>query len=282
MPKKIGEQKIKKEKPKKIKTRDAKPQKVKKKKENDFSLEEYMDEHFSKKTQKALLYVLGIAMVAIVYLYVFTPMQESNEATKTTIASMEQEVTVLKGMEAKMDENRSETQRLNQEVNAILQNYSRDVKQEEMVVEVIHLEDISDLQLIEMGFNPTNLVMSDVPQNSTTDADTDTTDTTTDTTSDGTVSSASNPYQLFVTPVTVDFKVSYEGLKTMFADVQNTTTMKKNIENIALSYDSESGLLMGNLTMNFYSLQGEDAQDNVEVIIPETGKGTSNIFHTVE
>jgi hypothetical protein len=68
----------------------------------------------------------------------------------------------------------------------------------------------------------------------------------------------------------------------VFADVQNTTTMKKNIENIALSYDSESGLLMGNLTMNFYSLQGEDAQDNVEVIIPETGKGTSNIFHTVE
>jgi hypothetical protein len=280
MANKNGEQEMKQEKPKKIKTGKVKPQKAKKQKKQSVSLEEYMDEHFSKKTQKALLYVLGIAMVAIVYLYVFTPMQESNEATKTTIASMEQEVTVLKGMEAKMDENRSETQRLNQEVNAILQNYSRDVKQEEMVVELIHLEEISDLQLIEMGFNPTNLVMADVPQNSTTD--TTNTTSTAETTSDGTVSSASNPYQLFVTPVTVDFKVSYEGLKTMFADVQNTTTMKKNIENIALSYDSESGLLMGNLTMNFYSLQGEDAQDNVEVIIPETGKGTSNIFHTVE
>jgi len=57
--------------------------------------------------------------------------------------------------------------------------------------------------------------------------------------------------------ISYDFKVDYNNIKRVFKAVLNDED-KKNIGSISLVYDTESGLLSGNLSMNMYFVTGTD------------------------
>ena len=87
-------------------------------------------------------------------------------------------------------------------------------------------------------------------------------------------------YDLYVTPVDCAFEVSYTGIKQLFSALF-ASPLKKNAENITLSYDSDSGKLMGTMTVNFYTMQYKDNTVNGHEAMPNVNKGTANIFHSI-
>ena len=87
-------------------------------------------------------------------------------------------------------------------------------------------------------------------------------------------------YDLYVTPVDCAFQVSYTGIKQLFSALF-ASPLKKNAENITLTYDNDTGNLLGTMTINFYTMKYKDNQVNGHEAMPGVSKGTPNIFHSI-
>ena len=87
-------------------------------------------------------------------------------------------------------------------------------------------------------------------------------------------------YDLYVTPVDCAFEVSYTGIKQLFSALF-ASPLKKNAENITLTYDNDTGNLLGTMTINFYTMKYKDNQVNGHEAMPGVSKGTPNIFHSI-
>jgi len=90
----------------------------------------------------------------------------------------------------------------------------------------------------------------------------------------------SEKYDLYATPVDCAFEVSYIGIKQLFSALFSSP-LKKNVENVTLTFDEETGHLLGTMTINFYSLQYKDNPVSGHVIMPEVSKGSADIFHSI-
>lgn len=84
----------------------------------------------------------------------------------------------------------------------------------------------------------------------------------------------------FKSPVSVDFKATYRGLKDAF-DFINKHPERKNVDNLMVSYDSETGLLIGTLVIDEYSVKAE-GREYKEPVVAGIEIGTDNIFGTID
>ena len=85
---------------------------------------------------------------------------------------------------------------------------------------------------------------------------------------------------MYVTPVDCAFEVSYTGIKQLFSALF-ASPLKKNVENVSLAYDQDTGRLMGTMTINFYTMQYKDNTVNGHEAMPGVSRGTANIFHSI-
>lgn len=80
--------------------------------------------------------------------------------------------------------------------------------------------------------------------------------------------------------VTIDFNVSYDGLKKAI-DFINNSIERKNIKELTLAYDMTTGNLSGTMQINMYHLLGTGRMKD-EPAIAGIDIGLSNIFGTIE
>ncbi len=100
------------------------------------------------------------------------------------------------------------------------------------------------------------------------------------TSSSSTAVVATDQYALYATPVTCSFRVSYIGIKQLFTTLLSSP-LKKNIESVDLDYDEESGYLIGNMVIDFYTLEYPNNPVNGHEIMPNVTRGTTNVFHSI-
>ncbi len=91
---------------------------------------------------------------------------------------------------------------------------------------------------------------------------------------------SSEKYDLYATPVDCAFEVSYIGIKQLFSALFSSP-LKKNVENVSLTFDEETGHLLGTMTVNFYSLQYKDNPVSGRTPMPEVSRGSADIFHSI-
>lgn len=261
-------------------------------KEEIANLKEKIDEKLPKKTQKILLYVIGVLVLLIVGLCVFRPIMESNTKQKTNLVKLEGQVSDLKEMDANKAANQKKTKTMNMEISDILSQYPKNVFTEDMLMVFTNLESETGIKITDIEIENTNLVTENADKTTSSDATSDTkkSNSSSDSSSSkdaGTTSNSSNgessdtnDYKLYVTPVSCSFEVSYLGVKQLFASVLSNP-LKKNIESIVLSFNEETGNLMGTMVVNFYTIEGDGVDMDVREVIPEINKGTANIFHSL-
>ena len=121
---------------------------------------------------------------------------------------------------------------------------------------------------------------SNSSSNSSNASKSNSTNSTNSTATGGNAVVTSEKYDLYATPVDCAFEVSYIGIKQLFSALFSSP-LKKNVENVTLTFDEETGHLLGTMTINFYSLQYKDNPVNGHVIMPEVSKGTADIFHSI-
>ncbi len=100
------------------------------------------------------------------------------------------------------------------------------------------------------------------------------------TASNGNAVVSSEKYDLYATPVDCAFEVSYIGIKQLFSALFSSP-LKKNVENVSLTFDEETGHLLGTMTVNFYSLQYKDNPVSGRTPMPEVSRGSADIFHSI-
>lgn len=106
------------------------------------------------------------------------------------------------------------------------------------------------------------------------------TNSTNSTAASGNAVVTSEKYDLYATPVDCAFEVSYIGIKQLFSALFSSP-LKKNVENVTLTFDEETGHLLGTMTINFYSLQYKDNPVSGHEVVPEINRGSADIFHSI-
>lgn len=252
--------------------------------------------------KRLLVVFLAIIIVACSYFFIFTKsmsksaeIEEQNDKDRATVQQME-------AMEANLPNVRANIKTLKKREAAIIEKYPADLKTEK-VIEILqsieancddfHISNITFLMgspmlstddtadgAAESGTSDTEASGTDTQVASTETADTQAADTQTADTqaSNGgtTVGNNSNQVRGYYASIGIAYEVSYAGLKKMIQYV-NEYPDRMTISDFQSAFDSETGKLSGNMTINMYYMMNTGK----EYIPPEfegVSKGVSNIF----
>lgn len=253
---------------------------------------------------KEILYGVGVLILLIVIAVIKPSLDEKHDALKATNDQLAAQVTQLEQLEANAPTYEAKTKEFQEEDALILNEYPAEVRAEDVILYARQIEDKSDMTISSVGLTQANLLyaMNAAADAAAAPAAEDTAaDGTTDTqaaeaAADAAVSTASGfdaalgvldeasvvkpDYNLFQMPVSYDIKSSYRDLKKIISDILSDPD-KQNVAGLSLTYDEESGNLVGNMNINRYYVTGTEKQYQN----PDAGnikKGTNNIFGTVE
>jgi hypothetical protein len=238
-----------------------------------------------KKDLKLVLYAGGIlALLAGYFLGYqhFAENQTSLEARRDALQAEEAQV-------AEIYENQStyeaEAEKAEQMIEEIVAKYPADVRTEDSILYAIDLEDSFDAEISSLTLNTDNLLYTIGSGAGEEEAATETEETASNDYSDAIgiidTSTVQLPQvSLLDTQVTYNFTAGYEDCKTMFASIIDYVE-KRNVTNLSLSYNGDSGELNGNMVVVMYYLSGTDKVYE-EQDTGVTNFGTDDIFGSLK
>lgn len=203
----------------------------------------------SKKDQKLLLCAGGLLLALLAYLFVFRNFSEKNSDLQKENQNLSSQVQQLEILDANKEQYISDTKDLKAQVQEMIDRYPSEVREENAVMYAYEMENESDIHVNSMTITPANLLYT-----------------------------MEKGYGLSVITVNMDYSVTYEGFKDII-DFIRTDRDKRNVESISLSYDSETGNLLGTMVVNLFELQGIDKEYEAPYI-PSMPRGNTNPFGT--
>lgn len=246
-----------------------------------------MKNSISKKNIRLLLYVFGVLILILVLASVRPQIQEKTDALTSENEQLSSQLQTLVNLEMNESTYIEQSKTYETEIASILAKYPAEVREEDAIIFAKEIEDMSEFKINTIGIAPGNLLLSLRSANAGQPADTttDTADTTTavSTGVDLGIMEASDvvcpDYYLYNMTVSYDFTSDYEDLKKVFAKILADED-KRNISAMSLTFDSENGLLVGNINMNLFYMMGTEK----EYVAPDPGvvlTGNDNIFGTM-
>ena len=94
-------------------------------------------------------------------------------------------------------------------------------------------------------------------------------------------SSAGNPFGLYNRQATMNYSVSYDGLKRSIKNICLQTN-RTGIESVSVAFDETTGLLVGSTVVNMYCVPGQEGKEYREPDFSSVLLGTDNIFGTIK
>jgi hypothetical protein len=248
----------------------------------------------SKQAIAILMIVIGIGSIVASAAYIRPDLVEEGDRLQSENEQLKIQLNQVRELEANVDSYTSETAAYESQSSAILAEFPAEVREEDAILYAKEIEDMSDYTISVVGINPGNLIYATGTSGAeeTTDGTTDgTTDTTTET-AESTASATSSlgildeasvtvpTYQLFSMSASYEFTSGYEDMKDIIAKIYADPD-KRNISALSLSYDAETGELIGNMSLNLYYLTGTD-KTYTEPDAGKIKKGRKNIFATIK
>lgn len=248
--------------------------------------------------KRLLIIFFAIVLVACSYFFIFnkgmnkaSEQEAQNNTDSTKVQQMET-------MEAGLPQVKENIQTMRKKQKKIIANYPSDMTTEKVIETLQAIEDgnESEFHISEITFLMNNPIQ--VAATGTTDANTAAA-TEEDTSSDsGTTSTESQDTQAadnsgdadssdnaqgldtqvngYYASIGIKYKANYTGLKDMINYV-NTFADRTTITDFSATYDSETGGLTGEMTLNMYYLTNT-GKDYVPPVFENMTKGTINIF----
>lgn len=203
-----------------------------------------------------LLYILGgVVLVFLVYQFVFLALMSSSNSLKAEKKDLQTQVDNMNKMVASEDGYESQTTKMQDEMDTIFDSIPSNLTSEDEIIYADNLETKYSMQI-------TSLSMPEAQLTYTMNEDG------TNVTDDGKF--------LYSAPVTIACTTSYDGIKDYLRDMQSES-YSKSIDNISLTFDSETGDLSGTMTVNMQYLLGSD-KEYVPLTVDGVETGTANIF----
>lgn len=206
--------------------------------------------------------LLILALIVVILLGAFRfgyqPIQEKHEVVKDEIEDYESKIAVLDAKIAKKAEYEEVINNADAKAYEIFDLYGGGNTNEKTIMMLVALQEASEMNISNVTFgSDSNIYYTNNVKSST-----------------------GLGVFMFQQPLTISYKVSYEGFKKA-VDFINDYKERMTIDNVTASYDTLTGQLTGTMVLNLYSVLG----GNAEYTEPATGVtefGTENIFGTVE
>ncbi|MBD5506545.1 MAG: hypothetical protein HDR05_00350 [Lachnospiraceae bacterium] len=245
----------------------------------------------SKRDVLLLVGLIGVLAVVCSYFLVFQPTMEKAEKLEEENTKLEERIADLQNKSDNRDTYESETAQMRLEMEEIYQLFPVDVREENAVLLAINQELLAPMEvqsvtidaLVEVPF----VAETDQEEHSATyeieeveeieDA-TGTQDEPTPETVEQSTDSV-NPFHLMNRKTTINYEVSYEGLKRSVKNICMQTD-RMVIDNLTVVYDETTGLLRGTTAVNMFCVPDQEDKEYEEPDFGGVLLGTDNIFGT--
>ena len=203
-----------------------------------------------------MIIMLGAAiLLALAYFFGFNrfskaaaTLEEQNEADRITVNELE----AMKSRAPMVEE---ETKQLREDIKNIIAKYPSDLTTEKAIYHVQNLEDYSGMEAHSIEFEMGTLLMEFQP---------------------GADPSAAPPTGYY-SAVTVNYAATYGDFKQMLRFV-NAMPDRTTTPLVSATYDKETDMLLGTVTMNMYYLKGTDKEYEAPPLDGYSEKGVESIF----
>ncbi len=239
------------------------------------------------KDKNLIFYLLG-ALLIVAGLLSFNQLSSAKAALEQENTTLASEVAYLQDLANNEAEYKEKTNQWNEQMDEMKAQFPANVKPEDQIMYAYSLEQAHELMAKTLEMPPSEMVLVDPPtteetvvednaaeDNATAETDQSNGDNA------GAVDTASMPsattqISLSRARVSLGFQITYEALKNMIKQI-NTDAERKSVESLDVSYDENTGNLVGTLNFNMFSLAGTDA-----IYLPPSvngvGIGTDDVF----
>ena len=206
-----------------------------------------------------LIGLLGIALAACSYFFVYNNFTAKTDELKVENTTLQAEVDELQKMADNKAFYESETARMDAEIQEIMGHFPGEIRTEDQVMYAVNLETIYDIWVNSLTMEGTQLVQVAVePVQPTNDA-------VVEDTGDGAPASDAvvatgglrDTVFLYTSPFTLSYKATYHSAKEVLHDILQADD-RMDIKNITLAYDGQTGALAGTVDATMYTMSGTD------------------------
>ncbi len=202
--------------------------------------------------KKAYIYLGGFLLLFLAYFVGYKNLQQNVGTAEKQVAELRTEESQLLDMKKNQKQNLADTKKMNAEIEDILKEFPADNYEEDSLLFADELEKTYEVHVKNLAFAGKNLVRQ----------------------------GEKSGYSLYTTPVRYDIIGGYNNIKQFVGAILEAKSLK-NVENIHLAYDTDTGELQGDMTLNEFSIIG-GVQEYVVPVIPGVVVGNQNPFGTVD
>ena len=248
----------------------------------------------SKKEILILLAFLGILAAVCSYVFVYSPKTEEAEALEQENIELQARVADLNSKMQNKDSYIEQTAEMNEEVDAILQRFPVDVREEDGALLAINQELIAPMMISSLGISALEPVVlpdaneedveytyeiDEVEQYEAQEGISDGAGPVGEAVAGGTGNTGVSV--LMERSVTMNYIVSYEGLKRGIKNI-SVQDDRMSINNLTVAYDESTGLLNGTTIVDMYCIPGQADKEYEEPNFSSVLLGSDNIFGSIE
>ena len=233
-----------------------------------------------------LIAVLGILLAVVTYFLVYAKFNDLADSMESQNMSLRSQVSTLEVLDQRKADYLAATEKMQSYITNFESRFPVDILPEDSIMMVKNMEDATRTKVV--PYTP-QAESSSALDNATADAPADTaaaeadaavsgTDTTTIVTNspvstEGTAYADTHMYEL---PLGISIACTYNDFKGLVRYIYNQQE-RQSIQSVSISYNSEEGMLSGNMTLNTYYLMGTDKEYS-EPYIPAMEMGVDTIF----
>lgn len=246
----------------------------------------------SKRDILLLVAFIGILAAVCSYFFVCQPTMEKTEALVQENQQLQERIADLQNKTENRDSYESQTAQMNQRMKEIYQLFPVDVREENAVLLAINQELLSPMKVESVTIDALlEVPIAEVQQEEMPDAtyeideveaiedDIGIQEGPTPEAGDTQGAAGVNPFHLMNRKTTINYEVSYEGLKRSVKNICMQTD-RMVIDSLSVVYDEQTGLLKGTTSINMYCVPDQEGKEYEEPDFGGVLLGTDNIFGT--
>lgn len=212
----------------------------------------------SSRDKKLLIILAGVILLVVSYYFVYRNLEAEKAVIEAENDTISAHITQMEALKERVPEFESETDRMNKEVNLIVNKFPSYLQIENSIMDVVNLEENTGAYVSSMTVNPSVVIDTGYVADN----------------------GSAVSYQLYDVSSSINFDVDYLGMKKMISLIAESSN-PMSVGNVTLTFDSTTGLLNGNMEFDTYFLYGQE-KPYKEADIPTLEHGTDNIFGTIQ
>lgn len=238
--------------------------------------------NISKRDIHLLIGFSGILVAALVYFFVYTPMLEKTEQLEAENTQLSTHIAELEALAAKQDFFLTETERMDQEIRDIYDEFPADVRVEDALLQGITMQQVSLMNMNKINYEAAGELYRPIAQSADQVPATVSSPSVPEDGASVPAEGAAVPESNIIAmrqPVTYEYSCSYDEFKRS-VDYLCSSSNRQTISQVALVYDSSTGELSGQTDISMYYITGT-GKAYIEPNLPAVALGTNNLFSTI-